>query len=75
MQVCGGYNVYPREVEEVLTRHPAVLEVTVAGVPDAKRGETVAAWIVKRPGQENVTEAQIIDWSKSELSACYRCTA
>ena len=69
MILCGGYNVYPREVEEVLTRHPAVLEVSVAGVPDAKRGETVAAWIVKRPGHENVTESEIVDWSKGELAA------
>jgi len=67
--ICGGYNVYPREVEEVLARHPAVLEVTVAGVPDAKRGETVMAWVVKRPGHENVTEKDIIEWSKGELAA------
>lgn len=67
--ICGGYNVYPREVEEVLVRHPAVLEVTVAGVPDAKRGETVMAWIVKRPGHEDVSEKDIIEWSKKELAA------
>ncbi len=67
--ICGGYNVYPREVEEVLARHPAVLEVTVAGVPDAKRGETVMAWIVKRPDHPNVTEKEIIEWSKGELAA------
>ena len=63
--ICGGYNVYPREVEEVLARHPAVLEVTVAGVPDAKRGETVMAWIVKRPGFENVTSQELVKWSKA----------
>ncbi len=67
--ICGGYNVYPREVEEVLARHPGVMEVTVAGVPDAKRGETVMAWIVKRPGHESLTEKELIDWSKSELAA------
>ncbi len=67
--ICGGYNVYPREVEEVLARHPAVQEVTVAGVPDAKRGETVMAWIVKRPDHANVTEKEIIEWSKGELAA------
>ena len=67
--ICGGYNVYPREVEEVLARHPAVMEVTVAGVPDPKRGETVKAWIVKRPGFENVTPEEIIEWSKGELAA------
>ncbi len=67
--ICGGYNVYPREVEEVLSRHPAVMEVSVAGVPDAKRGETVKAWVVKRPDHQAVSEAEIIEWSKSELAA------
>ncbi len=67
--ICGGYNVYPREVEEVLARHPAVMEVSVAGVPDPKRGETVKAWVIKRPGHENVTEEEIIKWSKEELAA------
>ncbi len=67
--ICGGYNVYPREVEEVLSRHPAVMEVSVAGITDAKRGETVKAWVVKRPGNEAVTEEEIITWSKGELAA------
>ena len=66
--ICGGYNVYPREVEEVLARHPAVLEVTVAGVPDAKRGETVMAWIVKRPGFENLTPQELVKWSKDQMA-------
>ena len=43
--------------------------VSVAGVPDPKRGENVKAWIVKRPGFENVTEKEIIEWSKGELAA------
>jgi long-chain acyl-CoA synthetase len=68
MILCGGYNVYPREVEEVLAQHPAVLEVSVAGVPDERRGETVKAWIVKKPG-DATTEAEIIAWSKNELAA------
>lgn len=66
--IAGGYNIYPREVEEVLATHPAVMEVSVAGVPDAKRGETVKAWIVKRPGFDQVTEEDIIEWSKGELA-------
>jgi long-chain acyl-CoA synthetase len=49
MIIASGYNVYPREVEEVLFEHPAVLECCVAGVPDAYRGETVKAFVVKRP--------------------------
>jgi len=70
MIIAGGYNVYPREVEEVLATHPAVLEVAVAGVGDPKRGETVKAWIVKRSG-DPTTEAEIIEWSK-ELLAKYK---
>lgn len=67
--ICGGYNVYPREVEEVLSRHPAVMEVSVAGVPDPKRGETVKAWVIKQPGYENLTDSELIAWSKNELAA------
>jgi long-chain acyl-CoA synthetase len=66
--ICGGYNVYPREVEEVLARHPAVMEVSVAGVPDKKRGENVKAWIVLKPGAK-ATADEIIEWSKGELAS------
>jgi long-chain acyl-CoA synthetase len=68
MIIAGGYNVYPREVEEVLAAHPAVMEVSVAGVTDPKRGETVKAWIVKMPGDATTAE-EIINWSKNELAA------
>ena len=47
----GGFQVWPREIEEVLAAHPAVAEVGVAGVPDAQRGELVKAWVVLRAGQ------------------------
>jgi long-chain acyl-CoA synthetase len=67
MIIAGGYNVYPREVEEVLARHPGVLEVTVAGVPDSRRGETVKAWIVRKPG-DATTEEEFVEWSKGELA-------
>jgi long-chain acyl-CoA synthetase len=46
----SGYQVWPREVEEVIASHPAVAEVGVAGVPDARKGEVVKAWVVLRPG-------------------------
>lgn len=68
MIIASGYNIYPRELEEVLIRHPAVMEVSVAGVPDPKRGETAKAWIVPTPGA-SITEEEIIDWSKSKLAA------
>jgi long-chain acyl-CoA synthetase len=68
MIIAGGYNIYPRELEDVLIRHPAVMEVAVAGVPDPQRGETVKAWIVPTPGV-SISEKEIISWSKSELAA------
>jgi acyl-CoA synthetase (AMP-forming)/AMP-acid ligase II len=49
--ISGGSNIYPREVEEVLLRHPAVAEVAVVGQPDAKWGETVVAFVVAAPGK------------------------
>lgn len=67
MIIAGGFNIYPREVEEVLAGHPAVLEVSVAGVMDPRRGETVKAWIVKHPG-DATTEEEIIEWSKTQLA-------
>jgi long-chain acyl-CoA synthetase len=48
--ISGGSNIYPREVEEVLLRHPAVAEVSVIGRPDANWGETVVAFVVAAPG-------------------------
>ncbi|WP_293902053.1 AMP-binding protein [Phenylobacterium sp.] len=52
MIVSGGYNVYPREVEDVLSGHPGVREVVVVGLPDDKWGEAVTAFVVPRPGIE-----------------------
>ena len=67
MIIAGGYNIYPREVEEVLMTHPSVLEVSVAGVVDSYRGETVKAWVVKKDGNET-TEEELINWSKDKLA-------
>ncbi len=63
----GGYQVWPREVEEVIAAHPKVLEVGVAGIPDAYRGETVKAWVVVKPG-ETLTEEEIRSWCKERLA-------
>jgi len=63
----GGYQVWPREVEEVISGNPKVLEVGVAGIPDAYRGETVKAWVVLKPGQ-TATEQEIKDWCKDKLA-------
>lgn len=63
----GGYQVWPREVEEVIAANPKVLEVGVAGVPDPYRGETVKAWVVLKPGQE-ATEDEIKAWCADKLA-------
>jgi len=64
----GGYQVWPREVEEALTAHPKVLEVGVAGIPDPYRGETVKAWVVFKPG-ETATEEELKAFCKERLAA------
>ncbi len=70
MIIRGGYNVYPREVEEVLYAHPAVAEAAVIGVPDPKMGEEVRAIVAVKPGQ-SVTEAALIEFVK-ERAAAYK---
>jgi long-chain acyl-CoA synthetase len=64
----GGYQVWPREVEEVIAAHPKVLEVGVAGIPDPYRGETVKAWVVAKPG-ETLTEEELKAFCKERLAA------
>jgi long-chain acyl-CoA synthetase len=64
----GGYNIYPREVEDVLYENPKVLEATVAGVPVGKeRGERVKAYVVLRPG-ETATEEEMIEYCRDNLA-------
>jgi long-chain acyl-CoA synthetase len=63
----GGYQVWPREVEEEIAKHPKVLEVGVAGVPDPYRGETVKAWVVLKPG-ETATEEEIRSFCKERMA-------
>ncbi|MFI7541012.1 long-chain fatty acid--CoA ligase [Actinoplanes sp. NPDC049599] len=63
--IRGGFNVYPREVEEALARHPAVVQVAVIGVPDPVHGEEICAVVVPDPG--GVTEQELIDWSREKL--------
>jgi fatty-acyl-CoA synthase len=66
--ICrGGENVYPREVEEFLYTHPDVSQVQVFGVPDARLGEIVAAWIVPKPGT-SPTEEGVRDFCKGQIA-------
>src|SRR5699024_8430247 len=66
--IAGGYNIYPRDVEEVMYKHPAIQEVVVVGVPDQYRGETVKAVAVLKEG-EAVTEEALIDYCRQNMAA------
>ena len=63
----GGFQVWPREVEEAIASHPKVLEVGVGGIPDPNRGETVKAWVVLKPG-ENLTVEELKAYCKVSLA-------
>ena len=71
MVISGGENIYPAEVENVLARHPAVLECAIIGVPDAKWGEAVKACVVLKPGAR-ATEREVIDFMRENM-AHYKC--
>jgi long-chain acyl-CoA synthetase len=64
----GGYNVYPRELEEVLLTHPAVSQVAVIGVPDERLGEEIMAVVQKTPG-DATTEHELLAWCKEQFAA------
>jgi len=68
MIISCGYNIYPREIDEVLYEHPKVLDAVAIGVPDLYRGEMVKAYVVLRPG-ESATEEEIIQFTKTRLAA------
>ncbi len=67
MVIRGGENVYPREIEEFLYRHPQVQDVQVIGVPDAKYGEELCAWIVPRPGAA-LTEDAVREFCRGRIA-------
>ncbi|MEO8953374.1 MAG: long-chain-fatty-acid--CoA ligase [Ktedonobacteraceae bacterium] len=67
MIIRGGFNVYPREIEEVLMTHPAVSMVAVVGVSHKRHGEEVKAYVIARDGAQ-VTEAELIAWSKENMA-------
>jgi long-chain acyl-CoA synthetase len=68
MIIAGGYNIYPREIDEILFQHPKILEACSIGVPDAYRGETVKAYVVVKPG-ETLTADEVIQFSREKLAA------
>ncbi|MFC4558430.1 long-chain fatty acid--CoA ligase [Virgibacillus kekensis] len=65
--IASGYNVYPRDVEEVIYEHPAVQEAVVVGIPDAYRGETVKAVVVLKDGH-NCTEDELISYCRDNMA-------
>jgi long-chain acyl-CoA synthetase len=68
MVIRGGFNVYPREIEEVLLTHPAVSLAAVIGVPHASYGEEVKAFIIRTAGA-TITEEELIAWCKETMAA------
>ncbi|MEL7003096.1 MAG: long-chain fatty acid--CoA ligase [Bacteroidota bacterium] len=68
MIIRGGYNVYPREVEEVMIKHEAISLVAVIGVPDEEHGEEIKACVVLKEGA-SVGEGELIEWTKAHIAA------
>ncbi len=68
MIIAGGFNIYPREIEEVLYEHEAIQEAVAVGVPDEYRGETVKAFIVLKEGK-HVTEKELDEYCRKHLAA------
>jgi long-chain acyl-CoA synthetase len=66
--IAGGFNIYPREIEEVLYEHEAVKEVVVVGIPDPYRGETVKAYVVLKAGY-TVTEEELNQFARKDLAS------
>ena len=67
MIISGGYNVYPRDIEEVFFEHPKVQEATAIGIPHPTRGEQVKVFVVLKPG-ETASEAELLEFCKSKLA-------
>jgi long-chain acyl-CoA synthetase len=68
MILRGGFNVYPRELEEVIVTHPAVSLAAVIGVPDERLGEEVKAFVVRKPGN-TLSEEELIAWFREQFAA------
>ena len=67
MIIRGGFNVYPREIEEVLMTHPAVSLAAVIGVPHERHGEEVKAFVIAKDGA-SITEVELVAWSKQNMA-------
>jgi long-chain acyl-CoA synthetase len=67
MILSGGYNVYPRDIDEVFYMHPKVMEACSIGVPDPKRGESAKIFIVLKEGQTS-TQEEMLEFAKTKLA-------
>lgn len=67
--IRGGYNVYPREIEDVIYQHPAVAEAAVVGVPDDRLGQEIKAYVALRPNGARATEEEIIEFVKQRVAS------
>jgi long-chain acyl-CoA synthetase len=65
--ISGGYNIYPREIDEVLHEHPKIKEAVAVGVPHHTRGEIIKAYVVVQPG-ESLTRAEVISLCREKLA-------
>ena len=68
MVIAGGYNIYPRDIDEVLYQHPKILDAVSVGIPHEYRGETIKAYVVLNKG-ETATEEEIVNFCKEKLAA------
>ncbi len=68
MIIRGGFNVYPREIEEVMITHPAVSLAAVVGVPHESHGEEIKAYVILKAGQQ-ASEAELIDWCREHMAS------
>ncbi len=67
MYIAGGFNCYPAEIERLMSAHPAIGQIAVIGVPDARLGEVGKAFVVLRPGK-SATEAELIAWARDHIA-------
>ena len=67
MIIAGGFNIYPKDIDEVLVEHPKIAEAVAVGIPDRYRGETVKVFVVLKPG-ESATAEGIIEFCRKNLA-------
>jgi long-chain acyl-CoA synthetase len=67
MIIAGGFNIYPKDIDQVLAEHPKVAEAVAVGIPDRYRGQTVKAFVVLKAGQ-TATEEEILDFCRKNLA-------